>query len=224
MRRPFFIFLLLLIACGKDDPNPPEAATLLFPEQNSECTTGEEVTATTSRVEFHWEFSAHTDSYELEVRNLISNTTQIASTFNNATAVTLQKGTPYSWKVTSKNDELSETASSATWLFYNAGSQSTYPPFPAQIISPTSGATIKLNGTGEAILSWAGSDVDNDIDTFEVLLDTVSPPVAIRNNLGFSATELSISLDPATVYFWRIITTDREGNTSDSGIYSFRTQ
>ena len=224
MRQICAILLLLLFACGKDDPKAPEAATLLFPERNSECTTGEDVTSTTSRVEFRWQVSAHTVGYDLEVRNLITNTPEINSTFNNAIAVTLLKGVPYSWRVISKSNETSETATSDTWLFYNAGSQSTYPPFPAQIISPSSGATIQLNGMGEATLSWVGSDVDNDIDTFEVFLDTLSPPVAIKNNLGFTENELSVSLDSDTVYFWRIITTDREGNTSDSGIFSFRTQ
>ena len=223
MKKLLLLLIVVFLACGKDDPKPPAAATLVFPEQNSECTTGVDVTATTNRVELRWNAGQNTDSYRVEITNLISNTTQVASSAITSVTVTLQKGQPYSWKVISLNNATNEQAMSASWLFYNAGSETTYAPFPAQILFPASGATVRLEN-GQAELRWMGADVDSDIDTFEVFLDTANPPTTSQGILGFNEQELTLNLDPATVYYWNIITRDREGNQSDSGIFSFRTQ
>jgi len=223
MKKQIFLIFILLVACSKDDPKGPEAAILVFPAQNSACTTGVEVTPTTSRVDFQWQMSANTDTYSVEVTNLISNSTQVGATSSTTLGITLQKGQPYSWKVLSSNNATNELASSQRWLFYNAGSETTYAPFPAQVLAPLSGSTVKPNN-GIVTLNWMGLDVDSDIDSFEVFLDIANPPAVSQGILGFSEQELAIALDSATVYFWKIITTDREGNQSDSGVFSFRTQ
>lgn len=224
MKRIVYLVLVLLWACGKDDPKIPEAAILVFPAQNSVCITGVEVSPTTSRVEFRWQAAVNADTYQVEVTNLNSNSTQVGATSATALPIVLQNGQPYSWKVISKNNESNELATSQTWLFYNAGTQTTYAPFPAQIIAPISGGTVQLDGNGQVLLRWSGADVDSDIDSFEVFLDTADPPSMSQGTLNFNVQELAVSLDPATVYYWKVITTDREGNRSDSGTYSFRTQ
>lgn len=223
MKKIVYLVLVFLIACGKDDPKVPEPVLLEFPAQNTACTTGVEVTTTTSRVDFRWKASANTDVYEIEITDLISNSTQKAATSSTTLGVIIQKGRPYSWRVFSSNNETEETATSQSWLFYNAGSETTYAPFPAQVSAPISGSTVKLEN-GQVVLSWMGADVDSDIDSFEVILDTSNPPVVSQATLEFDEQELGITLDPATVYFWKILTTDREGNQSDSGVFSFRTQ
>lgn len=63
---------------------------------------------------------------------------------------------------------IDQVASSETWLFYNAGSQTTYAPFPAQLVNPTSGSTVQMDIANEVLLEWSGADVDNDIESFEV--------------------------------------------------------
>ena len=224
MKRFIVIVLVLMLACGKDDPKVPEVAVLVFPAQNSVCITGVEVSATTSRVEFRWQSAVNADTYQVEVTNLNTNSTQVSATSATAVPVVLQKGQPYSWKVISKNNESGELATSQSWLFYNAGSETTYAPFPAQILAPISGGTVKLDGNGQALLRWMGADVDADIASFEVFLDTNNPPSTSQGLLNFNEQELAVTLNPASVYFWKIITTDREGNQSDSGVFSFRTQ
>lgn len=223
MRKIVLFLVVLVLGCGKDDPKFPEAAILVFPAQNSECTTGVDVSPTTSRVDFRWQMAANTNTYQVEVTNLISNITQTSSTSGTTVGITLQRGEPYSWKVISRNNQSQEQAISQTWLFYNAGSETTYAPFPAQVLEPLSGATVKPDANGEILLRWAGADVDADIDSFEVFLDTVNPPVTSIGTLNSNEEALIFSPAPATVYYWRIITTDREGNQSDSGIFSFRT-
>ena len=224
MKKILGLIVLLAIGCGKDDPKVPEPAVLIFPAQNSVCITGIEISPTSSRVDFRWNASKNTDTYSIEVKNLISNSTQTASTSSTSLGVVIAKGTPFSWRIISKSNESQEEASSQTWLFYNAGSETSYAPFPAQIISPSSGATASRDGNGDVLLSWTGADVDSDISGYEVFLDVSDPPTTSLGTLSSGTTELTVSVDADTVYYWRVITTDLEGNTSDSGIYSFRTQ
>ncbi len=224
MKKVFGLLVVMLWACGKDDPKIPEPALLSFPAQNSECTTGVEVSPTASRVDFRWNASKNTDVYQIEIKNLLTSSIQTAGTSSTTLGVTIAKGTPFSWKVISLSNEVQEEASSQTWLFYNAGSETTYPPFPAQILFPSSGATVSRDGNGEIQLDWTAADADNDISGYEVFLDATDPPATSVGTLASGTTELNVAAVADTVYYWKVITTDLEGNTSDSGIYSFKTQ
>ncbi len=223
MKRIVLVLIILtILGCGKDDPSPPSAAVLVFPLQNSECTTGVQISPTTSEVEFQWQQAANTEMYELRVTNLLDNSTITRTTSNTTSIVQLDRGTPYSWFVTSMNSATQEEPSSATWKFYNAGSETTYAPFPADILSPKSGASVARDTNGEVLLQWDGADVDNDISNYEVFLSEVNPPETLIGSPSVSITQLFTGVNANTVYYWKVITRDREGNTSDSGVYSFR--
>ncbi len=70
---------IVLLSCGGDgdggddgggDPNPvpaPLATTLIFPDNNEECTEGEVINPTQSRVVFEWNDSQNTDSYQVNL-------------------------------------------------------------------------------------------------------------------------------------------------------------
>jgi len=223
MRVILIIFIALLFtACKKNSPQPPSAALLTFPEQNSLCTTGVSITPTTSRVEFIWQTANNTDTYELRVTNLSTDITQTVTTQATSAELTIEKGSPYSWLVITRNTQVQETASSVTWQFFNAGSQITHVPFPAQIIAPLSGASVVRDINSEIVLEWSGADVDNDIVGYEILVDTVSPPQVLEASPASTVTSIKINTMANTVYYWKVITRDAEGNSSDSGIYSFR--
>lgn len=217
--------LLSLYGCNKDDGPPPSpvAAQLVFPEQNSECTTGVSVDATQSRVTFSWNASVNTDLYELTVTHLISGFTQDFTTTATSFDVNILKGNPYSWSVTSSSDTSTQTAQSETWNFYNAGDGvQSYAPFPAGVISPQIGATVVPDGDSVTLL-WDGADVDNDISGYDVYFDIVDPPAAIVGNSVSAAIFQVNGITPSTVYYWRIVTSDLEGNTSTSEVFEFRT-
>ena len=115
----------------------------------------------------------NTTTYELRVTNITLNITQTISTEALSASLPLAKGTPYSWLVISRNTATQETATSATWQFYNAGAQTTYAPFPAQpMYSPTSGSTAVMDMNNEVELEWSAADVDNDIAGFEISFGT----------------------------------------------------
>ncbi len=223
MRVVLVIFIsLLFTACKKDSPKPPSAAVLVFPLQNSLCTTGVSITPTTSRVEFMWQTANNTNTYELRVTNLLTDITQTVGTQSTSAELTIEKGTPYSWLVITRNTEVQETASSATWQFFNAGSQITHAPFPAQIIAPLSGASVVRDINGEIVLEWSGSDVDDDIVGYEIFVATASPPQVLAASPASSVSSIKINTIANTAYYWKVITKDAEGNSSDSGIYTFR--
>lgn len=217
------ICCLLILSCKKDDPpKAPEAALLTFPLQNSECTTGVDLNETTSRVEFTWAMANHTSSYELRVTNTASNITQTVSTGTLSAELPLTKGAPYSWTVISRNTDTEQTATSASWQFYNAGAQTTYAPFPAQPLAPLSGATAIKDINNEVELQWSGADIDNDIAGYEVYFGTESPPQDLIASPSVSVTSIKVGVETNTTYYWEVITKDREGNSSNSGTFSFR--
>jgi hypothetical protein len=217
------LLIILLVACGKDSPKPPEAAVLSFPQQNSECTTGISLNSTSSQVEFRWLAAKYADTYQLKITNVLTNSSVTnAPTQALSVRVPLLKGVPYQWTITTQNNDTQEIAVSEAWYFYNAGTETTFPPFPAEINKPLSGASVVRDLNNEVTLSWTGADVDNDIAIYEVYLDTVTNPQVLLASTSLSITEIPASVAEDTIYYWRVVTTDREGNTSDSGTYSFR--
>lgn len=223
MKKGLFLFLIILTtSCGKKDKAPaPGKATLIFPEQNAACTSGTVISDTQSSIVFSWNTSTNTDNYQVNIKNLLTQdvVTQVINT--NQLKVTLKRNTPYSWSVKSISGKSKDTTQSDTWKFYNAGPGSTsYPPFPAAITSPVFGADVSATG-GKINIKWTGADPDSDITGYDVYFGNNANPPVLKSNV----TEMSlndISVTSGTVYYWKIVTHDSQGNTSDSGIFQFR--
>ena len=142
--------------------NPPAKSTLSAPANSKTCETGTSVSSTQSDVDFTWGVSADTDSYDLKITDLNSNVaTNKTGLTTTSTKVTLDKGVPYSWFVTSKSTKSSVTTPSDTWKFYLAGTGvANYAPFPADLKAPSSGSTLKRTD-GKVTFTWEGSDPDS---------------------------------------------------------------
>lgn len=224
---------LLFIACGGSDGGdngpdptpvePPTAATLSQPANNEVCLTGISINDEQSRVPFSWSNAANTTSYSLVVKNLNTDEATTYAATTSSTEVTLLKGTPYSWYVVSRSNQTTQTANSATWKFYLAGDGITeYAPFPATLVAPASGATVNRDA-GTVDLVWTGEDVDGDIASYDVYLDTVDGNTTKIGTAVTTETLENIAVTANTVYYWKVITTDEAGNTSSSPVLSFRT-
>jgi hypothetical protein len=217
------IVAILMLGCKKKEaPKPPESALLTFPNKNSECTTGQEINATSSQVEFTWQASNNTETYELTVTNLNNGNKQDITTPATSAKLPLEKGTPYSWTVISKNSNVLQTASSETRQFYNSGFETTYAPFPALILEPKMGTSVFKNINNDITIEWVSADVDNDILGFDLYFSTENPPETLISSPGANEVSTKVAVTSDTVYYWKIITKDSEGNTSDSGIFEFR--
>lgn len=215
------LFGFVLLGCSKNDPSPPDAVNLIFPEQNSECTTGIDQSETTSEVEFRWQESNNTEIYELRVTQLLTNITKTITTTATSASLTIDKGAPYSWQVISRNTQTEVSVPSSTNRFYNAGTQTTYAPFPATIEAPSSGQSVAIDSNGQVTLSWSGGDIENDISGYDVYHGMANPPTEIIMSTIVNNTNVQVEVVAGT-YFWKVVTKDRQGNTSDSGMYSYR--
>lgn len=218
-----FILTLFVFGCKKSDPpKPPGSTQLVYPDKNSECTTGISISDTSSEVEFRWKAGENTETYTLSVTNQNTGFTQTMNTSALKLKVPLDKGTPYTWFVVTRNSKTSETPTSDKWAFYNSGFISAYVPFPAEIIFPKIGDNAFIDLNNEVNLDWSGSDLDNDIDSYDLYFSTSKPPTTLFTTTTPAETEQKVTVESNTIYYWKVITKDKEGNTSDSGVFSFK--
>lgn len=223
----------LLFSCSKSsdqpapapvDLKPPTAVSLLKPENSSICLTGDVQSSFSSDVIFSWQPSADAETYDVEVKNLINNTTTIQNNIKGDKAtINLFRGVPYSWQVVSKSSRTKLTSTSPSWNFYLSGNGITqYAPFPAKIVYPASGATVSAN-LGKVNLQWSGSDPDSQNLTYEVYLDTLQSKVDKREITAIKTANSTISASVLSgkIYYWSVKTSDGQSSTPTIS-YSFR--
>ena len=226
----FSLFTIIIFAgCGGgksadkgETPVPvPGKSTLVSPAQNELCTQGTVISATQSTVTLKWSAATNTDNYEIDLKNLDDGTTISQTTVNTQLDVTLNRNAPYSWSVVSKSKN-PVTVQSDVWKFYNSGlSVVSYAPFPAEIVTPAMKQTVTVTNS-KITLVWNGSDVDNDIVNYDVYLSDSPTPGLLQNNVGESTLK-DVAVSAGKIYYWKIVTRDSKGNTSDSGVYQFTT-
>ncbi|WP_345949737.1 MULTISPECIES: hypothetical protein [unclassified Mucilaginibacter] len=218
-------YALLFAGCGggKDVPEavlPPGKAALLFPAKDELCTQGTVLSPTQSAITFKWNAADHATSYEVSVKNLLTQTLTSQSTTATSLALTLQRNTPYSWTVISRSSQSDSIRRSDSWKFYNAGPGTTnYAPFPAELLIPALGQTV-VASNGKIKLDWSGNDVDGDIVNYDVYLGTKSDPAVWVKDIKDSELN-SIDVVSGQRYFWKIVSHDASGNTSYSDIFQF---
>lgn len=207
-------YSVLLISCGSgggdDLPTSPSASILLTPVNNLECLVED-------AVNFSWNKSTSTDSYEVVIKNLQTSQLETYSSTTNTKQILLSKGTPFSWYVISKSNTSNETAKSAVWKFYLAGKGITnYIPFPAELDFPANGALVN---DGSAVLKWTGSDADKDLLVYDVFIDMQNANIRVKENSSENSYTL---VNPgAGTYYWKIISIDTSGNKSESDVFDF---
>ncbi|MFC0514637.1 hypothetical protein ACFFGT_10510 [Mucilaginibacter angelicae] len=231
MKKLFTIIPALLVcaACGgkKNTPDPggnappPSMAILKFPDKSAVCTNGTIISDTTSSVVFTWNNAANTDSYTLHLKNLFNGINSVQTTSQTQLSILLRRNTPYSWFIVSGSKNSAVTAESEIWKFYNAGKGTvTYAPFPAEISAPGYGQHITVT-SGVVKLSWKGSTVlAGTISDYDVYFGSISNPPAFKKGITTNYLE-NVSVLRGNTYYWKIITRDILGDTSDSGTYIF---
>jgi hypothetical protein len=216
--------LIIIAGCGKNHPTgapDPQPATLTFPAQNAACTTGTVISASQSTITFTWNSAGNADSYEVDIKNLLTATTTTLTATTNQLTVNLLRNTPYSWYVVSKSNSVSTTAKSDVWKFYNAGLGTvSHPPFPADALTPTFAQSVTATG-GTIKLSWTGSDPDNDIAGYDVYFGTTATPALSKSNITDMFLN-SVAVTSGVTYYWKVVTKDNQGNSSDSGVFQFK--
>ncbi len=206
---------------------PPGAATPLTPANNQPCILGTGVTSKQSTVTFTWSAATATDTYELHIKNLLSNNIAVVSTANLTFDATLALSTPYSWYIVSKSKKSTETAQSDTWKFYNSGPGTAfYPPYPADAVYPLVGQTLSFpvgSGGGNVTIKWEATAGSSPITSYTLYYNNLSYNLTSPFAQKFTTTtnSVTVSASAGTDWYWEVVTTDAAGNTSTSQIFSF---
>jgi len=210
------ISALILQSCGGggDDAPPPPlpleigSFKLLFPENNQLCTLGTDVSEGMISIPFRWNEAENATSYKLEIFEQGGTKTYEETVSTNAADVVITRGTQFNWKVTASLDQ-KELESDDIWNFYTEGtSVNSHVPFPAKI-------TVTDNLDNSIDIIWEGSDLDDDIVSYDVSIGTESnPPALLLETTETSVLDYSIMYD--TLYYLEIITLDTQGNRSIS--------
>ncbi|MEO6632855.1 MAG: hypothetical protein ABIN13_14065 [Mucilaginibacter sp.] len=228
MKKQIALMLMIIIlgSCGgkKNNPAPkpsPSRALLTFPDQDAVCTNGTIISDTESALTFMWTAATNTDSYDLYLKNLLTGNITIQTTTATQFTITLLRNTPYSWYVVSRSVKTSSTAETDTWKFYNAGKGvTTYAPFPAAISSPTLGQILDTP-LGKVNLTWKGSAVTiGSISNYDVYFGTTKSPGLLKDKIADSFLNDVVVVSGST-YYWKVVTRDFAGNTSDSELFQF---
>lgn len=232
MSRIIFLFIIIISVSGckkkesTPQPEPVEPVetvgtiSLIAPAQNSICITGTVISANQSSVELKWDKVPNATSYTVSIKDLSTDVTSTFTTDQILYSATLNRNTPYSWSVKAQANVPPKTAKSDTWKFYNAGSGTvSYAPFPADNLSPGKDESVSAVA-GKITLTWKGSDVDNDILNYDVYLGTVKAPPLLKKEITEEKLE-NVDVTTKTTYYWKVITRDKKGNTSESAVNSF---
>ena len=224
------IYIVGLMGCSKDSSEPeviilePGRVELSFPANDEACLETTSVNTTQASVEFRWNEAVNIERYELVVTNLLTNQEQTFNAQETRITVTLLKAEPYNWKIRGIGMAGSTPTESDIWQFYLAGDANiNYAPFPPELVRPITGSTIMPSG-GVIEIQWNCSDVDNDLDRYEVYVDTLDATTLVNTVEAVNtSTALELQVENGTVYYWKVIAIDENGNTTNSGVYSFRT-
>jgi hypothetical protein len=231
-KRYLYVLLMggLVFSCSgggddTDDPDPdpvntaPTIPSQVYPLSNTLCID--------NNVEFKWNAATDAEgnsiSYNIEVSenssfSPISHSTVSSST---STTISLNKGKSYYWRIKAKDNKSAESEYSSVSHFLTEGEGvSNHLPFAPVLVAPDLNAEIAGTST---ILSWTASDVDNDVLTFDVYLDSNSDSTTkVAENQTITTYEAS-GLTAATTYYFKVVVKDDKGGVTIGQIWSFST-
>jgi len=222
------LIFAVMLGCSKgkkNAPNPepeptvnkPGKSELLSPANNEVCASGTVISANQSSITFDWKDEANSTSYELYLKNLASGNTIKFDSQTSGITLTLERGNPYSWYVKAKSAQESGP-DSETWKLYVAAEPGKfYAPYPAELISPAIGEN---QTAGKITLTWTGADADNDLRNYDVYFGTSATPPLHAKEITAQKLE-NVSIIAKTRYYWKVVSRDLKGNTSESELRQF---
>jgi len=218
------LLMLFFSACTKENSSSvPEKAALINPLSNELCLNGIALSSSQSSITFKWNSAQFADSYELHITGLEKAPSVTYLTEKTQYDVSLLRNKAYSWYILCKSKRNNITTKSEVRRFYIPGPSSTsYAPFPAEAKAPLMGEAISVPN-GKISLVWQGSDVDNDIVSYDVYFGLNSSPDILKTNIALSIIS-DVEVLPQKTYYWRVQTKDSNGNITDSELFQFKTK
>ncbi len=130
---------------------------------------------------------------------------------------TLADSVTYYWTITVHDNRGAQTAG-PVWSFTTSGPVNQPPLPPSEPAPADSQVDIPLN----TIISWQGSDPEDDPLTYDVYFGTAESPPFVRNQTGISYNPPG-DLSYGTVYHWQIVAHDDHNNQTAGPVWSFTT-
>ncbi|MGM0599800.1 MAG: Ig-like domain-containing protein [Candidatus Rifleibacteriota bacterium] len=132
----------------------------------------------------------------------------------------LENSTRYFLQVIARDEDGLTNADSKIWSFTTAAKINQAPEVPVAIFPENAATDVSL----EPVFSWSGGDPDGDKVTYELYLDTVSPPsTMLAGNLSEKSFAVINELEKGRQYYWQITADDSVTEPIMSEIYSFYT-
>jgi hypothetical protein len=223
----FILSVFFLAACSNDSDESSEGTpgktTLVFPEKNKQCEVGS-VLDDVSTIVFEWKNAGDTETYDLTIVNLETDKTiDLFGIEETKKSVSLERGYPYAWNVTSRND-LEIFSVSDTWKFYLAGQGAVNnAPVSPKAVSPGLGWLVTPQ-EGKIVLQWEATDPDNDALVYTVYIDKIDGKQApLTSNTNLSENSVAVAVEPNTIYYWSVEASDGRINVV-SDVFSFKTE
>jgi hypothetical protein len=224
--RIYFLLILLItffVSCKKSslDDALPDTPLLISPKINEICVASSSVNINKGLIEFKWKKADKAQTYELIVKNLITGEQKTYSSTDTVNKLELEKNTPFAWFVLAIGKNSKNKSQSNTNKFYSAGDGYIhYPPFQPELLKPKSDEVLSSSLTS-TILKWRGSDVDGDIESYNVFFGTSTSQLPLLTNT--KADSILVPVLPKSTYHWKIVCIDKRGNTSASDYFKFQT-
>ena len=211
---------------GGDTPPPtptnetPTTPVLVYPSNNLLCID--------NVLNFDWNASTDPDGDPITYNIQVSTNAQFTQVVHDVNvtstsrSLTLDKGVAYYWRAKATDSKSAASSYSSTNQFYTEGDGvSNHLPFTPVLTSPELSSVVA--GT-TANLQWTADDVDTaNTLTFDVYLDTVTPPVAAAAS-DQAAESLNVTnLTASTTYYWKVVVKDGEGGQTIGQIWNFTT-
>jgi hypothetical protein len=131
---------------------------------------------------------------------------------------TMQYQTMYYWRIIAWDNHDASTQGSI-WDFTTV-QEPNNPPYEPSNPVPGDGAT---NVDVTVGLSWTGGDPDGDTVTYDVYFGTTSSPPKVAANQSLTTYDPG-TLEYTTTYYWKIISWDSHGVSTEGSIWQFTTR
>jgi hypothetical protein len=133
----------------------------------------------------------------------------------------MQYNTHYYWKIVAW-DPYDESTTGPIWDFTTSSEPNNPPYIPSDPIPENGSTDIEL----DVVLSWSGGDPDQgDTVVYDVYLEANNPNPTIKVSNDQTGTTFNPdSLQPDTIYYWKIIAKDNHNIVTQGPIWHFTTK
>lgn len=178
-------------------------------------------------VDFSWNSSVDPEGDNINYEIVIAKDSQFNIIVKQETTAaltksyTLEKGTPYYWKVKAVDAKSASSVFTSSWGFYTEGiGVVNYAPFATTLVKPAINSTF----TGTSVeLEWIATDLDNDALKYDIYFGTTDTFITalVVDQTAKTYTKTGLTLN--TTYYWRIDVKDTKGGKATGQVWSFKT-